>query len=81
MISEYTENNIDWGFSPHPTGAAHNAPQTLYWFQGGRFPAGHRWRGGDGRTIAEGKEGLEAEGKGGERDRGRGGEWRIGCWG
>jgi len=34
-LSEYTK--ID---APDPTGGAYSAPQTLSWFQGGRFVGG-----------------------------------------
>ena len=82
-LSEYTKIDVGWGFAPDPTGEFTASPGSASWFQGGRFAAGGKWRGGEGRARwREGREGLgerREQGKGGQREnmeeKGKGESW------
>jgi len=69
-LSEHTYQNRRW--LGHPTGELTALPRPPSWFQGGRFAAGGKWRGGEGRTRRRGEEGKgggrgNREGKGEEK--------------
>jgi len=71
-ISEYTRNDVGWGFSSDPTGGAYNTPQTVNWFEG---RTGMKE---DGREGLAGKEELGDGGRWGWREmkRGQGLGWK-----
>ena len=61
--SQNTPKSMSAGASPQtPLGELTAHSRSLSWFHGGRFAAGGKWRGGEGRTRVKGR--GEGRGKG-----------------
>jgi len=65
-LSESIKIDVGWGFAQTPVIELTAFPQSLSWFQGGRFTAGEEWKRGKGRTRG--------------REEGKGGEWGNEKW-